>query len=414
MFAALRLVIVIAAVLVALFAGPTAGHGDPLALAVAQAPWWPGSALRLATVIAAVLVALFAGPTTRRDDAISLPDGQAPWWPSPGLRLVTIITVILVALFAGPTTGHGDPLSLPDGQAPWWPSRYGAQDQIGTLNEIDAAATRAAAALVRTGTVVDLGRILDEDTPKFPGRYWHQTVDVSPHFTNLHRADAVGKGWGKNEINWITEIQAGTFQVGTQLDSIGHIQIGDRFYNGWTTRDVVESWGLNHFGMETVPPIVTRGVLVDVAGYLNVDRLDKGYVITVEDVEGALRRGGVELRAGDAVLFYTGWGRLWGKDNDAFLAGEPGPGMAVIGWLYDHHVALVGSDTWSIGPVPGEDPERPFLVPQTMYVKLGLFGLENLATEELATRGVYQFLFVVTHPRTRGSTAAVIAPAAVY
>jgi kynurenine formamidase len=329
-------------------------------------------------------------------------------------RIATVLVAILVGLFVGPTTGHGDPISLPDGQAPWWPSRYGAQDQIGTLNEIDAAAVRAAAALVRTGTVVDLGRILDEATPKFPGRYWHQTVDVSPHLTNLRRHDAVGQGWGKNQINWITEIQAGTFQVGTQLDSIGHIQIGDRFYNGWTTREVVEAWGLNRFGMETVPPIVTRGVLVDVAGYRHLDRLEKGYVITVQDMEGALRRAGVEIRPGDAVLFHTGWGRLWGKDNDEFLAGEPGPGMAVIRWLHDRHVAVVGADTWSIGPVPGEDPERPFLVPQTMYVKLGLFGLENLATEELASRGVYEFLFTVTHARTRGSTAAIVAPAAVY
>jgi kynurenine formamidase len=239
-------------------------------------------------------------------------------------------------------------------------------------------------------------------------------VDVSPHFTNLKRADAVGKGWGRNQINWITEIQAGTFQVGTQLDSIGHIQIGDRFYNGWTAKDVVESWGLNRFGMETVPPIVTRGVLVDVAAYKGVTRLARGYVISVADVEGALRKQGAQIKAGDAVLFHTGWGALWTQDPEQFLSGEPGPGMALVQWLYDRHIAVTGADTWSYGPVPGEDPLRPFLVPQTMYVKLGLFGLENLATEELARRRVYEFLFTLTHPKTRGSTAAVIAPAAVY
>ena len=64
--------------------------------------------------------------------------------------------------------------------------------------------------------------------------------------------------------------------------------------------------------------------------------------------------------------------------------------------------------------MPGEDPERPFLVPQTMYVKMGLFGFENLATEELVRRGIYEFLFVNTHGRTRGSTAAFVAPAAVF
>ncbi len=177
---------------------------------------------------------------------------------------------------------------------------------------------------------------------------------------------------------------------------------------------MVEPWGLNRFGTETVPPIVTRGVLIDIAAYKGVARLAKGYAITLADVQGALKKQGVALRPGDAVLFHTGWGGLWGQDNAEFLSGEPGPSLEVVNWLYAQRIALTGADTWSYGPVPGEDPERPFLVPQTMYVKMGLFGLENLATEELARRGVHEFLFTVTHAKTRGSTAAVIAPAAVF
>jgi kynurenine formamidase len=332
---------------------------------------------------------------------------------------VGLATVALAAMTGeGPgdrvSDSRGNTAGLAEGETPWWPSRYGADDQIGSLNEITPAVTRAATTLVHQGKVVDLGRILDEDTPKFPGRYWHQTLDVTPHYENLRRADSGSQGWGKNQINWITEIQAGTFQVGTQLDSIGHIQAGERFYNGWTTRDLVQSSGLARFGMETVPPVVTRGVLLDVAAYKNLERLPSGYVITREDVEGTLRREGLTLRAGDAVLFHTGWGGLWGVDNAQFLSGEPGPGLATVQWLYAQRIAITGADTWSYGPVPGEDPERPFLVPQTMYVKLGLFGLENLATEQLARDGVHEFLFVLTHARTRGSTAAVVSPAAVY
>ncbi|MDS4030184.1 MAG: hypothetical protein RKO66_08930, partial [Candidatus Contendobacter sp.] len=75
---------------------------------------------------------------------------------------------------------RADRTGLPADVQPWWPSRYGADDQLGTLNEITPEVVRAAVALVKTGTVVDLGRVLDDDTPKFPGRYWHQTVDVSP------------------------------------------------------------------------------------------------------------------------------------------------------------------------------------------------------------------------------------------
>ncbi|MDX1430922.1 MAG: cyclase family protein [Gammaproteobacteria bacterium] len=336
---------------------------------------------------------------------------------STGAFLAITSLVALLVMLASPGAGadsRGDRSGLPAGEQPWWPSRYGADDQIGTLNEITPAVTAAAASLVRKGVVVDLGRVLDENTPKFPGRYWHQTVDVSAEFENRRRADANGKGWGKNEINWITEIQSGTFQVGTQLDSIGHIQIGDRFYNGWTTRDLVEPWGLARFGMETIPPVITRGVLLDIAGLKSVERLEPGYVITVADAVAALADAGLSLRAGDAVLIHTGWGGLWGRDNATFLSGEPGPGIELIEWLYARRVALLGADTWSIGPVPGEDPERPFVVPQTMYVKMGLFGLENLATEQLARDGVREFMFTLTHAKTRGSTAAVIAPAAVY
>jgi kynurenine formamidase len=329
-----------------------------------------------------------------------------------------------MALAIAATAGDSDAMGRGDsrndlsgllvGESPWWPSRYGADDQLGTLNEITPPVTARAARLVQRGETVDLGRVLDEDTPKFPGRFWHQTIDVSAPYANARRPDAVGGGWGKNRINRITEIQTGTFQVGTQLDSIGHIQIGDRFYNGWTVADLVEPWGLSRFGMETVPPIVTRGILVDLPAYKKVERLDRGYAVTVADLEGALKAQGLSLAPGDAVLFHTGWGGLWGKDNQAFLAGEPGPGLALIERLHRERVALVGTDTWSIGPVPGEDPERPFLVPQTMYVKMGFFGLENLATEQLAARGVHEFLFVLTHAKTRGSTAAVIAPAAIY
>jgi hypothetical protein len=89
------------------------------------------------------------------------------------------------------------------------------------------------------------------------------------------------------------------------------------------------------------------------------------------------------------------------------------PGLALIEHLCAARLALEGPDSWSIGPVPGEHPERPCLVPPTMYVKMGLFGLENLATEALAEKEVYESLLVLTHAKTRGSTAAV-ATAAIY
>ena len=297
-------------------------------------------------------------------------------------------------------------------EQPWWPSRYGAGDQIGTLNEITPAKTAAAAGLVRAGRVYDLGRTLHANVPHFEGRFWQQTLISSAHIINGRRPGD-GRGWGKNAINWVTELVTGTFQIGTQLDGLNHLQIGDRFYNGFRASEIVEEWGTNKLGIETVPPVVTRGVLADVARSRGVERLAAGEVISVADLEGTLAVQGVEVGPGDVLLFHTGWGGLWDTNHDLFNSGEPGPGMAVAEWLVERRVAMTGADTWSFGAVPGEDPDRPFLVPQTLNVKHGLFIMENLATEELAAAGINEFMFVLTHHKTRGSTAAVIAPAAV-
>ena len=334
---------------------------------------------------------------------------------SAGLASVALAT--MTGEGPGATTAsdsRGNTAGLSEGEAPWWPSRYGADDEIGSLNEITPEVTKAAAALVRRGLVVDLGRILDEDTPKFPGRYWHQTLDVTPHYENLRRADSGGQGWGKNQINWITEIQAGTFQVGTQLDSLGHIQAGERFYNGWTTRDLVQSNGLTRFGMETVPPVITRGVLLDVAAYKRRGTPAPRLRDHPGGCRGDAQARGHRAARGRCRAVPHRLGRTLGRRQRAVPERRAGSGArdgaVAVRAAHSHH-RRGHLELW---PGARRDPERPFLVPQTMYVKLGFFGLENLATEQLAREHVHEFLFVLTHARTRGSTAAVVAPAAVY
>jgi kynurenine formamidase len=297
-------------------------------------------------------------------------------------------------------------------EEPWWPSRYGAGDQLGTLNEITPAKVAAAARLVRQGRSFDLGRTLHADVPRFEGRYWQQSLVSSAHIINPRKPGGMAGGWGQNQINWVTELVTGTLQIGTHLDGLNHLQIGDRFYNGYRLEEIAEEWGTNKLGIETVPPIVTRGVLADIARYRGVNRMQAGEVIEVADLEGALHEQDVAVEPGDVLLFHTGWGALWDEDPVRYTSGEPGVGMAVAEWLVEHRVALTGADTWSFGAVPGEDPERPFVVPQTLNVKHGLFIVENLDTSALAAAQVYEFLFVLTHHKTRGSTASGIAPAA--
>lgn len=298
-------------------------------------------------------------------------------------------------------------------QQPWWPSPYGPDDQIGMLNEITPLKVAEAAHLVQRGQVYDLGHVLDEKVPAFPGRSFRQHLTTSAHLLNRRRPDAGSTGWGENNVNWIVEVVSSTSQLGTHLDALNHLQIGDRFYNGHTLADLAEEWGTNKLGIETAPQIITRGVLVDVAGLHGVERLEKGYVISVADVTTALQQQGVQVKRGDAVLFHTGWGDLWMQDNDTYLSGEPGPGMDLAVWLVEQGVTLSGCDTWSFGPVPPENPARPFVVPQTLNVRHGMFIVENLSTRELARDKVYEFMFILTHAKVRGATGAWVSPVAV-
>lgn len=295
----------------------------------------------------------------------------------------------------------------------WWPSTYGAQDQIGMLNEITPAKTAAAAQLVQSGRVYDLAHVLDEHVPAFPGRTFRQSLVTSAHHLNQRRPDAGTSGWGENNVNWIIELVSGTSQMGTHLDGLNHLQIGDRFYNGHTLVELAEEWGTNRLGMETVPQLCTRGLLINVAHLHGVERLPQGYVISTMDMMNALDMHEIEVERGDAVLFHTGWGDLWGRDNAAYLAGEPGPGKELAMWLVERGVALTGCDTWSYGPVPPENPAQPFVVPQMLNVRFGMFIVENLYTSALARNKISEFMFVLTHAKVRGATGAWVSPVAI-
>jgi kynurenine formamidase len=280
-------------------------------------------------------------------------------------------------------------LGVNDEATTWWPSPFGPEDQLGMLNHITDQTRAAALRLVRSGQLYDLGRVLDETVPAFPGRYFRQTLVSTAHHAN-------NGGLGANRVNWITEQVAGTQQLGTHLDALSHLQIGDRAYNGWSVSELAGTAGVTRLGSETVPQIVTRGWLVDVAP------MGPGDVIGVPDIDPA---------PGDAVLFHTGWGAHW-DDAERYLAGEPGPGVELARWLAHRGVALTGCDTWSYGPVPAEDPDRPFEVPQLLNARHGVFIVENLDTSELARDGVREFALILTHPKLRGATGAWSSPIA--
>jgi kynurenine formamidase len=236
--------------------------------------------------------------------------------------------------------------------------------------------------LVREGRVYDLGRVLDERAPVFPGR----------HFRQLLVPNTMPLGG----LSWVADVVSTTTQVGTHLDALCHLSEHGRIHGGHAVADVAGPSGFSVHGIETAPQFIVPGWLVDVAP------LGPGDVIGIPDIEP---------EPGDAVFFHTGWGAHW-DDPDTYLSGQPGPGLELAEWLADRRVALTGCDTWSYGPVPAEDAERPFAVPQHLNVHHGVFIVENLDTSELARDGVREFALILTHPKLRGATGAWTSPIA--
>jgi kynurenine formamidase len=302
-------------------------------------------------------------------------------------------------------------LSVEERTAGWFPSQWGPHDAAGALNEMTPATVLAAVSLVRTGRVHDLAHVLHADVPAFPGRTFRSYLTTNYHHINRRGPGAGPEGLGRNAVNWIVEQITATQQMGTHMDALNHLQVGERTYNGHRLSDIAEDYGTNRLGVDTLPQIVTRGLLLDIAAVRGVERLEPGDVVTVPDAEAAL--GDRSLRPGDAVLFHTGWGGWWGVDNERYSSGEPGPGTALAGWLAEQRVALTGCDTWSYGPVPPEDPDEPFVVPQTLNVRHGVVVLENLRLAEAAATGLREFLLVVSHAKLRGATGSWVTPLAI-
>jgi kynurenine formamidase len=286
----------------------------------------------------------------------------------------------------------------------WWPSPWGAQDQKGAHNRITPAKVREAAGLIKTGKVYPLGRVLERGIPVFGERLGaHVVIPGSP----------TGGPFGNHKLYYHDELFVGEIgQVGTQFDGLGHIGMvaGDgkiRYYNGLTQDEVHGTYGLKKLGIENLPPFFTRGVLLDVLALKGGERLPINYVITVDDIQQTLRRQNVrEPGEGDVVLFRTGHGKLWKKDNAEFNKGCPGPGLTAGRWLVDRKVVVVGADTWPVEAVPGEDPNVPFACHTLWLTMNGMYINENLDLETLAADRASEFAWSFNPLPLKGGTGS--------
>lgn len=322
-----------------------------------------------------------------------------------------------------------DPAAVVDGSAGWYPSIYGADDQIGALNEITPQKTLSALKLITNNKnkppkIYNMGEIMEPGMPAYGTRKYEQ-LRVGP-----------GAPFGDNAVIGMEETIDTTYQIATQVDGLPHIGVGDVFYNGVTVAEITDGnpHGANFFGQHLVNPFVTRGVLLDVLSVKVAEGdaaalgepvegqpiLANSYRITVEDLLAAMDLGNIKsIEPGDVVVIRTGWTHLFRLDEpfrSRYLATEPGIYLREARWLAQFRPAIVASDVWALEVLPAPEPwsaTQFFPVHQELIAHHGIRIGEAFVSEELAADEVYEFVFFYTGQRARWATAANVAPGAI-
>ncbi|MBI3515246.1 MAG: cyclase family protein [Proteobacteria bacterium] len=283
------------------------------------------------------------------------------------------------------------------------PSKWGAADQRGAGNHMTPANVLRAARLIKTGQAFELAHVLGPEMVLNAGRQYEMHVKrtTGPFGDN--------KRYSNEEL-----VTSEIGQVGTQFDGFAHQALDRLFYNCISMDEIATRTGFTKLGVENVGTLMTRGVLIDVAGLKGVEILPINYEITVADLEQALQKqGGLKLQAGDAVLINTGWGKHWGVDNKLFVSGCPGIGVAAAEWLLKQDPMLLGSDNFPVEIAPNPDKSINLPVHNMALTVAGVHLLENLRLEELARARAYEFALVVQPLKLKGATGSTVAPTAI-
>jgi kynurenine formamidase len=292
-------------------------------------------------------------------------------------------------------------------------SPFGPEDQIGMLNLITpeiSAATLAQA---------DATRVFDLSVDLFPGMpTWTQGGEPPFQIWMNHTPsgsvvdDPVGVGPEQHElVAWSADSISMFTHCGTHVDTLNHFGYHDSIWNGFTTKEHLGSTGWTVAGPDVHPPVIARGILLDVAAAHGLDMLPDSFAIDGEDLEMTASRQGTEVRPGDVVMIRTGRGSTW-PDPTAYLPREPGLDRAGARWLAERGVAMIGADNIALEQLPSADPENWLPVHTYLLAEAGVPIVEVVDLEGVAEDGLFEFCFIGAALRLRGATAGPLRPLA--
>ncbi len=281
------------------------------------------------------------------------------------------------------------------------PSRWGEGDERGSANLISPSSILEAMKLVKSGEVFELGEVLSRD-PEVSYINNNRVFNLYTK-TTIPQPDTRRS----NEELVITELG----QIGTQLDGFTHQMYGDSFYNCFKYDDISGRYGFQKLGVEKIGALISRGILIDIAGLKGVDTIDPDYMITVSDLQQALQRQNLEIKEGDAILIHTGWGKHRGRDNTLYGSSSPGIGEEAGQWLAQQHPLLIGADNCCVEF--RTDQNRNLNVHAIMLIQHGIYLIENMELAALADAGGGEFLFIAQPLKLKGATGSAVAPLAI-
>lgn len=289
--------------------------------------------------------------------------------------------------------------------------RWGADDEIGTMNLITDEVVRGAAACVRSGRRVPLALPLQQDgvqTGMIPGR-------VNPLHTMVQINQEI---FGPGTVACSDDAVTMGLQAATHWDALTHVSHSGRIYNGRPADTITPHGGAQFSGIDKARHILSRGVLLDVARARGVARLDGGHAVTPQDLEAAEELAGTRVRAGDIVLVRTGQIQVY-LAGDKHAYGYPSPGLSVRTpeWFHARDVAAVANDTLTFEIFPPETEDLWLPVHALDLVEMGMLQGQNWNLEELSTacgqEGRYTFLLSAMPEPFVGGTGTPVAPVAV-
>jgi kynurenine formamidase len=251
---------------------------------------------------------------------------------------------------------------------------------------------------------LEAARVFDLEQLRYAGAPSHPAH--MPGFNYfLHRHHARGAPEARTGASGIVVMPE---HSGTHIDALAHQAENLTLHGGVHVDEGVQtSVGFKKLGVDTMAPLVARGVLLDVAGDR---RLDPEYAITAGDLERAAK---VEIRPGDVVLVRTGFGALWSKPDEYLRAA--GVSAAGSRWLIGKKVRAVGADNMAFDLMGPPDPEMKVTLPGhvLLLVRAGIPIIENLNLEELAAANIHEFVFVCLPLKMRGATGSPVRPIAI-